>query len=222
MSINDTVFWVSIATMLRVRHGRAPPAEPPRAFIKMPRSVIKGTISNIKISFLFVPESSIRRWKNLTKISRKACLVAGFAAGCKKGGKSVSEETRSRHAALQLAHAQRAEQKCGQSLTAGFKTARMASSKTLFRSFWLRAEHSTYFSAAPQQNSDNRARARARAQRACSHARHTFDLLRQLIALVLSQRSLALLLQSPHLQNSINANTPSAAHRAQPSRCNSQ
>ena len=126
-------------------------------------------------------------------------LAAGFAAGCKKGEKSVSEETSSRHAALQLAHAQRAGQTCGQSLTAGFKTARMASSKTVFRLFWLRAEHSTYFSAVPQQNSDNRARARA--QRACSHARHTFDLLRQLFALVLCERSLALLLQSLHLQN---------------------
>ena len=149
-------------------------------------------------------------------------LGAAFAAGCKKGGKSVSEETRSRHAALQLAQAQRAGLKCGQSLTAGFKTARMASSKTVFRLFWLRAEHSTYFSAAPQQNSDNRARAHTHTKSACSHARHTFDLLRQLIALVLSQRGLALLLQSPHLQISINANTPSATHRAQPPRCNSQ
>jgi hypothetical protein len=95
-------------------------------------------------------------------------LAAGFAAGCKKGEKSVSEETSSRHAALQLAHAQRAGQKCGQSLTAGFKTARMASSKTVFRLFWLRAEHSTYFSAVPQQNSDNRARTHAHSARAAT------------------------------------------------------
>jgi hypothetical protein len=34
MSIDDTTFWDSIATMLWVRHGRAPAAAPPRAFIK--------------------------------------------------------------------------------------------------------------------------------------------------------------------------------------------
>ena len=67
------------------------------------------------------------------------------------------EETKSRFAALGLKHEQRAGQKCGQSLTAsfkaaaGFKAARMASSKTVFTLFWLRAEHSTYLCAAPPQ-----------------------------------------------------------------------
>jgi hypothetical protein len=61
------------------------------------------------------------------------------------------EETKSRLAALGLKHEQRAGRNHGQSLTAGFKTARMASSKTDFRPLRFRAEHSTYLCAAPPQ-----------------------------------------------------------------------
>jgi hypothetical protein len=73
-------------------------------------------------------------------------------------------------------------------LTAGFKTARMASSKTDFKLFWLRAEHSTYFSAAKARAVTTK-KVHARDARVNKQTRRfstpTFDLSSKRIALVL-------------------------------------
>ena len=96
----------------------------------------------------------------------------------------------------------------------------MASSKTAFKLFWLRAEHSTYLSAAKPHAVTTTARAQE--ERVSKHARRpTFDLSGKRVALVLRQRGLALLRKSANLHQSITTAPENARYNNKYSRARS-
>ena len=129
-------------------------------------------------------------------------LAAGFAVACRRKGRPEHQNSNNSHEQ----DTSKPQPNVTKNLTAGFKTARMASSKTDFKLFWLRAEHSTYFSAAKARAVTTK-KVHARDARVNKQTRRfsapTFDLSSKRIALVLRERGLALLRESAHLQHSI-------------------
>ena len=151
---------------------------------------------------LILSKAALHRTKPKLQHAASTFLGSGFCSRLQKKRTARASESK------QLARTGNIQPQPNvtKNLTAGFKTARMASSKTDFKLFWLRAEHSTYFSAAKARDVTTKA-VHARNARESKQTRRfnspTFDLSSKRFALVLRQRGLALLRESAHLQHSI-------------------